>query len=311
MSERLSNKEVEDVLSSVRRLVSKQAGSAGDRVGAEMNHQAETQVEAEDAHEAEQIADEKLLLTPAFRVEDRETESEVKPVEDPEPPIETMDADDEALSATPDQSKGSVWSLEERIAELEAAVGGHVDEWEPDGSEDVSAEVPTSFPIPTAEPRDDGAHDVADAPDPEGEREEKADAAEDVAEDQPAEPVEAEAPAPPKEDTAEEDAAEAEATPEPPYVDMPGSNIVFAHQAPEAQSSADAQADAAETAEDGAEDATSAIELDDLTEEMLRDLVGDIVRDELQGALGERITRNVRKLVRREIQRALATGRIE
>lgn len=43
-----------------------------------------------------------------------------------------------------------------------------------------------------------------------------------------------------------------------------------------------------------------------LDEESLRELVAEIVRSELQGALGERITRNVRKLVRREIQRALA-----
>lgn len=42
-----------------------------------------------------------------------------------------------------------------------------------------------------------------------------------------------------------------------------------------------------------------------LDEESLRELVSDIVREELQGALGERITRNVRKLVRREIHRAL------
>lgn len=44
-----------------------------------------------------------------------------------------------------------------------------------------------------------------------------------------------------------------------------------------------------------------------IDEDMLRDLVSEIVRQELQGALGERITRNVRKLVRREIQRALAS----
>lgn len=48
-----------------------------------------------------------------------------------------------------------------------------------------------------------------------------------------------------------------------------------------------------------------------LDEEMLRDLVADIVRQELQGALGERITRNVRKLVRREIHRALAAQELE
>ncbi|WP_299699106.1 hypothetical protein [uncultured Tateyamaria sp.] len=50
---------------------------------------------------------------------------------------------------------------------------------------------------------------------------------------------------------------------------------------------------------------------DVLDEEALRDLVSDIVREELQGALGERITRNVRKLVRREIHRALAAQDLE
>ena len=50
---------------------------------------------------------------------------------------------------------------------------------------------------------------------------------------------------------------------------------------------------------------------DILDEEALRDIVSDIVREELQGALGERITRNVRKLVRREIHRALAAQDLE
>lgn len=50
---------------------------------------------------------------------------------------------------------------------------------------------------------------------------------------------------------------------------------------------------------------------DILDEDALRDLVSDIVRQELQGALGERITRNVRKLVRREIHRALAAQELE
>lgn len=44
---------------------------------------------------------------------------------------------------------------------------------------------------------------------------------------------------------------------------------------------------------------------DDFDEEALREVVRDILREELQGALGERITRSVRKLVRAEIQRML------
>ncbi|MEJ6399438.1 hypothetical protein [Yoonia sp. 208BN28-4] len=43
-----------------------------------------------------------------------------------------------------------------------------------------------------------------------------------------------------------------------------------------------------------------------LDEETLRELVKDVIRQELQGVMGERITRNVRKLVRREIHRILA-----
>ncbi|MCR8828105.1 hypothetical protein [Pseudosulfitobacter koreensis] len=54
-----------------------------------------------------------------------------------------------------------------------------------------------------------------------------------------------------------------------------------------------------------------ASDVDVMDEEALRDLVSDIVRQELQGALGERITRNVRKLVRREIHRALAAQELE
>ncbi len=42
-----------------------------------------------------------------------------------------------------------------------------------------------------------------------------------------------------------------------------------------------------------------------LDEEALRALVSEVVREELTGPLGERITRNVRKLVRREIHRIL------
>jgi len=48
-----------------------------------------------------------------------------------------------------------------------------------------------------------------------------------------------------------------------------------------------------------------------IDEETLREMVVEIVRDELRGALGMRITRNVRKLVRQEIQRLLATQSID
>ncbi len=48
-----------------------------------------------------------------------------------------------------------------------------------------------------------------------------------------------------------------------------------------------------------------------LDEETLREMIAEILREELQGALGQRITRNVRKMVRREIRLALAAQDLE
>lgn len=48
-----------------------------------------------------------------------------------------------------------------------------------------------------------------------------------------------------------------------------------------------------------------------LDEDALREIVRQIIREELSGALGERITRNVRKLVRVEINRAMTTSSLE
>ena len=78
-----------------------------------------------------------------------------------------------------------------------------------------------------------------------------------------------------------------------------------------AQAEAEAQAKAkAEATKPAASD--SAPEEDIFAEDegyfdetVLRDLVRDLIREELSGTLGERITRNVRKLVRAEINRAL------
>ncbi|MEM7296119.1 MAG: hypothetical protein AAF330_05755 [Pseudomonadota bacterium] len=45
-----------------------------------------------------------------------------------------------------------------------------------------------------------------------------------------------------------------------------------------------------------------------IDEHAMREMVSSMIREELQGPLGERITRNVRKLVRREIERAKQFG---
>ena len=46
---------------------------------------------------------------------------------------------------------------------------------------------------------------------------------------------------------------------------------------------------------------------DVLDEETLREIIAEVVREEFAGQLGERITRNVRKLVRREIRQILSS----
>jgi hypothetical protein len=72
--------------------------------------------------EARTPVNEKLLLTPALRVE-------AAP----------------AAPASRPRSEPVAWSLEDRIAELEAAVGDQPGEWEPDGSEDADQERPNRF----------------------------------------------------------------------------------------------------------------------------------------------------------------------
>jgi hypothetical protein len=58
-------------------------------------------------------------------------------------------------------------------------------------------------------------------------------------------------------------------------------------------------------------DATDQPDAQFIDEDALREIVSELVRAELQGDLGDRITRNVRKLVRREIHSALANRELE
>jgi hypothetical protein len=96
-------------------------------------------------------------------------------------------------------------------------------------------------------------------------------------------------------DTAATDWAEDDVTAEVPVADDAADDMAAA-------------AMAALAAEEAAEAAGNITELD---EDMLREIVRDIIREELQGTLGEKITRNVRKLVRAEINRALITDDLD
>jgi cell pole-organizing protein PopZ len=275
MSEPVSNAEIEDVLSSIRRLVS--------------NDVEATHKESTPAPEKAQPAG-KLILTADFRVAepqnndaenrdaqaDQENMTEEAPQEeaaqeettdesvaevvaeapyefhhteavseaDPEPAADEsneiwQDSADQAIET----SEEAAPSLENTIADLEAAIGQQQGEWEPDGSdfeEDADAQEVMSEPV----------QDWIDG-------------------------------------TAQEVEAEA-----------------ISGEADEQTADAKDEVNANEAGLFGDEESV-------IDEETLRDMVSDIVRQELQGALGERITRNVRKLVRREINRVLASQDFE
>ncbi|MBN2906346.1 MAG: hypothetical protein JXJ18_06540 [Rhodobacteraceae bacterium] len=283
MSESNNLREIEDVLSSIRRLVSE---------------------EVDVSERSAPVTGEVFLLSPALRVArggdqalrpepgipaaetmDRPAEpqlAEVAPAQDePEqdappaaPEVDAMasesraDADAgireavdpsaakvdtfvltaqiNASAPDPETDEEDDGSLEQRIAKLEAAVAGCDDDWEPDGSE--GSQSPETWTLGTVRP-----------PEPDG---------------------------PGAVKPADASSSEAETK-----ADMQGPDAV-------------AQDEVAAECEESEETAI-------LDEHMLRDLISDIVREELQGPLGERISRNVRKLVQREINRALAKRDLE
>lgn len=257
MSDPVTNVEIEDVLSSIRRLVS--------------NGQAERVSAAQAApRESGAPGAERLVLTPALRVDDRAAEVSEDRVwaDTPEPESADVPQDDsapEGIEAEQDTSEAETSpeapsELSAQAAEFEALVAGRDDQWEPDGtSDDAYAGDATASALNWSE--DDGSEaegdeaEIAPSADPDW------DEADDLASERHVQDW--------------QDADEAAARPTP---------------------AADA-------------DRGEGLLMDDavLDEEALRDLVAEIVRQELQGALGERITRNVRKLVRREIHRALTS----
>ena len=284
-------------------------------------------------------------------------------------------------------------SLEDRIAELEAAVSESSDEWEPDGSEDQDQHRPNRIVykpsederksdrrrslrlseialIETGPANDEDAevpddvtaatfrHDSDDDADFSREEEVRA---EDVA--APAEEILSDLPyfateefpsedfvteetpldeiedVIPDDDMSEEaDEAPIVASFEPPTEDLVSDVEVVDGTATE-EDFEDALAEAvaaslpevaAESLNEDLEVATEEIErqLDanstedakeihgdsdaaEIDKSTLQPLVASMIRAELQGELGERITRNVRKLVRQEIQRALAVRELE
>lgn len=282
MSDPMTNTEVEDVLSSIRRLVSDEKRT-------------------EPAAEAEPASD-RLVLTPSLRVLDDDAGD--TPAEDMSEVTPEADAAHEETADSQDEGAAE----EERGESAPMLLEPNVDT---DTQEDEHA-TEEAFDVEDAVQDDDADEhdDVLDQPvGPEGAVEEVAHAPETLGEKIAAletliagrtdefEPDEAgsdayagtQAPAMEWEDAEEDD------TPDTGHHEPAFSPHVDAAVMPEPDTD------------------TPILSSDDdvLDEEALRELVSDIVREELQGALGERITRNVRKLVRREIHRALAAQDLE
>lgn len=291
MSDPVTNVAIEDVLSSIRRLVSEDARVRPLGLRAEP--------EAPDAPAG------KLVLTPALRVSAPAADD--APVQDDaveagmaegqaaadQHPAEEMQAPEVAHDDSPDQAADD--HAPAAAAEMAQADEDSVMAWE-DHLDDTRDAAPLRLSDAMAADIHEAVIDTDEGADGAGD----ADAA---AEDMVSDAGEAHDAWTMSSVTPEEGdamAADAEDTAAP-------ADFVFASSRDAAGHPADYEA-----AEDG--DIAASIFRDEdtiLDEESLRELVAEIVRQELQGALGERITRNVRKLVRREIHRALTSHELE
>ena len=134
MSDPLTNVEIDDVLSSIRRLVSEQP----DR--------------------AQTSGPGKLILTPALRVNASDAKAEetadVSDPRHPAPEDRSFDGGENDAPTDPASSRGwtaqvsasDTQTLEQRIAELEQAVAATAEEWEPDGTEPEAGSLPPDMP---------------------------------------------------------------------------------------------------------------------------------------------------------------------
>lgn len=303
MSDSVTNVEIEDVLSSIRRLVSDDTRPAA------------TPTDTIDPVDAPSEPAGRLVLTPALRVQ-----QDPSPVEKADPVAEVTDLSplqlEEAatfvaptpLLLTPqdsddvprihdNMSEMDRASLESKIAELEAAVGASVDdEWEPDGSE-VTQQSDLSGMFE--------AHRAAALADDIVEggilREEDAFAAIAAAQEANA-PIFR--PEPEMEDSVELEDAE------------PANEPTFRHASaddPDTDHGDELRAEEGMPIPDDLDETIAAYIAGGsaLKDADMRQMIVDVVRDELRGELGERITRNVRKMVRREVLRALQTNGID
>lgn len=297
MSDPVTNIEIEDVLSSIRRLVAESERPV-DRL-------------AERSRALSGLAD-RLMLTPALRIA--------------EPPVPAAPVSDLAAKMAMSVAPAPDVPAATRAAGLESALALHLQDWEPDGSEAGAARLiaPAAF-LPGGAPQPE--------PEPEPEAEPFADAVLDWSAPAPDDsPVMRSAlspvamPIPPANGPVAAVVQPVAALVQPVVavvqpVAQPSAAVVQPAALAQPQTDDDkgeagldddlALAEAVNADQPAGDAIAGLLRAGVIDEELLRNLVFDIVRQELQGTLGERITRNVRKLVRREIYRVLSSQEFE
>lgn len=277
MADSGNNQSIEDVLSSIRRLVAEE----GSDVISESPRRSISLAAAKPAVDDDEP--EKLVLTPQLRVTE------------PEDPYQMIRALTDA-------------------ADAEVAVSGDVDEFEADPSIDAALELPEDEHVQEGSEEEEVTEAYAEDQDydPAAAMMELASALPDTTLGDAASAIEDSILA--DEATPEESAADSEEhssmempadlvqpddavnSEDDPASDMTSGAIPFPKPEPE-----QVEPNVGESAP-----ATPSL-VDEIEEDALRDLITEIVREELSGHLGERITRNVRKLVRREIRQMMAS----
>lgn len=267
MSDPRSTDESEDVLSSIRRMVSEETDA--EPTGPEAAPETEAAPAKPGDTDGKPAAD-RLVLTPELRIDQ---------------------------STAGNRKAKAARSLEETVAELEAEIDGKAGRGSGRGGKDAArarirseAEAESRAEAPAAEDAtaEDATASAEEGWEPaEGVPEAAFAAPGTQAEVEEAEVAEGEV-LEPEADAGEDAPKRAEvAVSEPP---------VFSHSRPRSRPQPAAEPNV------GTPDLDSLLDEDDL-----RALVAEVLREELKGPLGERITRNVRKLVRREIAQALST----
>ncbi len=283
MSDPVKIVDIEDVLSSIRRLVSESGRGSPPRQVPEAES-------LSDDDELDATDPDRFVLTHALRVVESDDPDETAAGPDLSPVTEP------ALARPP--SDRSLSRLEATIAELEAAVTMQADEFEPDGSEVKPSEVWSDVSIRMHRRTADPEASDAELVEPES-------VEDDPFEDElvvPSEPLDE---GEPIEDATEE-------SPEGDFQDAAVPDSDDDHQDDLEEDSKDVLGQRRDNGgADGDDDLSSYLDDGMIDEGALRDMVSQIVRQELQGELGERITRNVRKLVRREIYRVVNSQEFE